>query len=302
MMLIFVLAFLTGPLTCRAIHSDSIAGRDLAQAIPAFSKLPPDLPLSPSPVPGQQRIFHPAELRHIAAANHIAVEPASDLCFEWQVKVPARDALMQAMQTALSDRKPTIEILDQSLMPVPDGKIVFPLSGMSGISDRPIIWRGYVEYATSRRFPIWVRAAITVTEPRVLAVSALKPGDIISPSDVRVETYQGAVGRETGLSEISAATGMIVRRQIPAGAPIYAYMLERPRDVERGQLVSVTVQAGAAIIQAQGMAEQSGHRGDIINIRNPQTGKIYHARVQDKGTVVVVPGGAFGLVGDDRKS
>ena len=302
MTLVFILAFLTGPLACHAIHSDLIAGRDLAQAIPALSKLPPDLPISPAPVPGQQRIFHPSELRRIAAANHITAEPASDVCFEWQVKVPGRDALMEAMQRALSNRKPAIEILDQSLIPAPDGKIVFPLSGMSGISDHPIIWRGYVVYAAHRRFPIWVRAAITVTESRLVAVSALKPGDLIAASDVRVETYQGPVGREAGLSEVSAALGMIARRDIPAGVPIYAYMLDRPRDVERGQLVSVTVQAGAAVIQAQGMAEQSGHRGDIINIRNPQTGKIYHARIQDKGSVVVVPGGAFGLVGDDRKS
>ncbi len=303
MTLTLLLAFLVQPLACHAIHSDWISGRDLAQANPAFSTLPADLQLSPAPLPGQQRVFRAGELRRIAVANHLTVAPAyTETCFAWPVKIPDRATLVTAIGKTLAGRNPHVEILEQSLMPAPEGEVVFPLSGMSGISSHPIIWRGYVLYAGTRRFPIWARVRATVTEPRVVATNLIRTGDILKRSDLRLETYQGPVDRDAFLSDLPSAVGMIARRDLPAGSPISDSMIAKPRDVERGDLVSVTVQSGAAVVEAQGLAEQSGRRGDIITVRNPRTGKIFHARIQDKGSVIVVPGGFFGLVGEGKKS
>ncbi|HSU59789.1 MAG TPA: flagellar basal body P-ring formation chaperone FlgA [Bryobacteraceae bacterium] len=298
MMLTLLLAFLVPPLACHSIHSDWISGRDLAQANPAFSNLPPDLQLSPSPIPGQQRIFRSGELRRIAVANHLQLSIYSDTCFAWSVKIPDHGALVAAIEKTLAGRSPQVEVLEQSLIPAPEGDVIFPLSGMSGISSHPIIWRGFVMYAGNRHFPIWARVQVTVTEPRVLTANPIRTGDILSQSGLRLETYKGPADREAAVTDLSSAIGMIARRDIPAGSPISESMIAKPRDVERGDLVSVTAQSGAAIVQAQGLAEQSGRRGDVITVRNPRTGKTFHARVQDKGTVLVVPGGSFGLVGD----
>ncbi len=302
MTLLLLLAFIIQPLTCHFIHSDWISGSDLAQANPALSNLPAGLQLSPAPVPGQERVFRAAELRRIAVANHLPVSTFSDTCFEWSVKVPDRKALAGAIEATLVNRNPQVEILDQSLMPAPEGKIVFPLSGMSGVSSHPIVWRGYVAYAGTRRFPIWARVQVTVTEPRVVAETALRAGELLNQTQLGLETYQGPVDRDAALPDLSSAVGMIARRDIAAGSPISESMVAKPREVERGDLVSVTVQSGAAVIEAQGLAEQGGRRGDVITVRNPHTGKTFHARIQDKGSVIVVPGGSFGLVAEDKKS
>jgi len=297
-----LLAFLVQPLACHSIQSDWISGRDLAQVNSAFAGLPADLQLSPAPLPGQERVFRPAELRRIALANHLPVSTFSDICFAWPVKVPERAALVAAIEKTLAGRNPHVAILEQSLIPAPEGEVVFPLAGMSGISAHPVIWRGYVIYAGTRHFPIWARVQVTVAEPRVVAANPIRTGEILSQSDLRLETYQGPVDREAAFSDLSSAVGMIARRDLAAGSPISELMVAKPRDVERGDLVSVTVKSGDAVIQAQGLAEQSGGRGDVITVRNPHTGKIFHARVQGKGDVIVVPGGFFGLVAEDKKS
>jgi hypothetical protein len=58
-------------------------------------------------------------------------------------------------------------------------------------------------------------------------------------------------------------------------------------DVHRGERVSVEVTSGAAVLRLQADAESAGRAGDAVLIRNPESGKIFQARVEGKGKVVV---------------
>ncbi len=299
-MLAVILAMLMQPVACHTIASDWIHGSDLADALPTFSGLPADVKISPAPLPGQTRIFHPAELRRLAIANHLTAEATSDICFSWKLNPLTLDVLQTGMNATLAGRNPKIEILDRSLIPVPEGTVVFPYSSLGGDSSSGALWRGYVAYAGSRRFPIWARVRITITEKRVMAAAAAHFGDVLKREQLREEMYTGALPRQECVSDISKIAGMIARREIAAGAPICASMLEAPREVVRGDTVSVIAQAGAAVIETQGVAEQDGRRGDIITLRNPRSGKIFRGRVQKKDVVAVVPGGFFGLVAEGK--
>ena len=62
----------------------------------------------------------------------------------------------------------------------------------------------------------------------------------------------------------------------------------QPTDaVERGEAVSVEVHSGAARLAFASTAESSGHSGESILVRNPQNGKLFQAKVQSKGKVLV---------------
>jgi flagella basal body P-ring formation protein FlgA len=115
-----------------------------------------------------------------------------------------------------------------------------------------------------------------------------------------VEAYTGALPREEPVTELSHVIGMVARRDIPVGTPICGSMLETPREVQRGDTVSVIAQAGTATIEAQGVAEQDGRRGDVITLRNPRSGKTFRGKVEKKDVVAVVPGGFFGLVAEGK--
>ncbi len=301
MMLGLLLAVLQ-PLTCLAIHADRIYARDFAAAVPAFAALAPDVQLGLAPAPGQQRIFRVSEIQRIAAANHVGGEFPEDVCFAWKLAMPNQSDMLSAMQKSLEGRSPAIQVLESSVMPVPEGKVVFPVSGLITGSDKPSVWRGFVEYASAKKFPIWARVLVRVKESRVVAAYDLREGDAARADAFKTVSYEGPVLREQYIAEPSSLEGLLLRRPVSAGMPLSHEMFEVPREVNRGDTVHAIVQTGAARLDMQGVAECDGRKGQIISVRNPRSGRSFRARVEDKETVVVVPGGQFGLAVEGRKS
>jgi flagella basal body P-ring formation protein FlgA len=302
MMLEFLLAAAMQPSVCQPISSDRIYGRDLAAARPAFTALPPDLPVGFAPLPGLERVFHPAELRHIAQANHLRTEISGDTCFAWVMAAPSREIILMAMNRALQGRQVRLEILEQSLSPAPKGELVFPLSGLSGFSAEPVVWRGYVVYAANRRFDIWARVRISVQENHLIAREPLHAGQLVRETQLDVQGYQGPLSRQNPLTDLDQAIGMIPRFDVSMGTVLTKALLSTPSEVERGDTVDVIVQTDGTRIEAQGIAEQAGRAGAVITIRNAKTGRKFRARIEGKGKVLVVPGGPVGLVGEESKS
>ncbi len=302
MMLPVLLAVLAPPLACHAIDADRIYARDLAAAVPLFASISPDIEIGFAPAPGGQRVFSRAELRRIAQAHHIAGDIAGDVCFRWRVAVLSRESILAAMNESLKGRSGRIEITDQSLSAAPNGKLVFPLSGLCGFSAEPVIWRGYVLYGINHRFSTWARARISVKESRLLAAGTLTAGEPVGPAQVRVDNYEGPLSRQDPITDLKDAIGMIARFDISPGTLLTRSMLDKPKEVERGDLVQVVVETSRTHIESQGVAEQAGRSGAVITVRNAQSGRKYRGRIEDKDKVLVVPGGPVGLVAEDSKS
>ncbi len=287
---------------CHPINSERIYARDLAVALPVFQSLSPELEIGYAPAPGQQRVFHIAELRHIALANRLQADISENVCFAWSTEVPSRERISAAMYATLKGRNPNIEILDQSLLPAPKGEVVFPLSGLCGFSAEPVIWRGYVTYGTNQRFSIWARARVSVKETRLVVVEDLIAGQAVGLNQLRVDSYQGPLSRQDTVTELNEAVGMMARFDVAAGTVLTKNMLEKPKEVERGDTVAVIVETGLTRIEAEGVAEQAGRMGAVIIVRNAKSGSKFRARVEQKDRVLVVPGGPFGLVTEGSKS
>ena len=198
--MIVPLAFIAFQLTsCLPVHAEHIYGRDLAAALPELSALAPEKTISLSPVPGQRRVFRAIELNRIARANGLEAALNREVCFEWPRHVPRQDLVLSAMKKSLTGLNATIEVVEPPLNPIPDGKLDFPLSGISGSSDAPIVWRGTVTYAANRTLAIWARARIVVHEKHVVATATLSPSDTIRGTDLRLETYDGPVSSREDL-------------------------------------------------------------------------------------------------------
>jgi flagella basal body P-ring formation protein FlgA len=290
------------PAACHALHSDIITGRDLAEAVPALAGLTPDVAVGLAPVPGRQRVFTPAELKRIGVAQHLDVQAAETTCFEWSLAIPDSKDMVAAMRRSFADREVQIKVEEQSLSPAPQGQIVFPLAALAVGSENSVVWRGYVEYAEKRRFSIWARVSIRVKEQRVATTANLKAGEPVNADQIKLQKYEGPITRTKFLSDPASAVGMIARRSITAGAELSEDILEPPMEVASGETVTAIVENGGARLVVQGVAESAGRRGQVINVRNPRSGRSFHARVEEKGTVLLVPGGQYGLVPEPRKS
>jgi flagella basal body P-ring formation protein FlgA len=74
---------------------------------------------------------------------------------------------------------------------------------------------------------------------------------------------------------------------LAAGTPIALSMLTIAHDVERGDRIAVEVKVGNAILDFDATAESSGRTGESIMVKNPDNGKTFLAKIQDKGHVLL---------------
>lgn len=291
----------TGTCACYPLHSDEIQAGDLVGAIPAFKALPPTLRIAYSPLPGIQRLFSVAELQQIANRNGIPIQIKSSVCLSWTLCRLSKKQIEEGIRRSLPNRQVDVEITDQSRFLAPEGELTLPLRGLTGESEKPVVWNGFVTYAATRRFDTWVRVRVTVHEDHLLARRAIKAGELIEDSALETIHYEGPLSRSAALNKTDII-GKSARWNIPAGVTLLDAMLAPPLDVENRQLVTVHVVNGATRLETQGIAGDGGYRGAVIRVHNVKTGRIFRARIDDSGVVTVVPGGNVGLVAGDGKS
>jgi flagella basal body P-ring formation protein FlgA len=278
-------AFLPG---CTAVEGDSILARDAAQALPGFSAVPPDTQIAYTAIPGARRVFSMAELGRLAKRYNVPLAPAGEICFERLMEPLRLDRVTDAMRKALDNPEARIEITESSLYPVPHGDILFSRSTLPAGSSAPVLWRGFVRYGAEHRFAIWARVRILVRSVRAVAVENLRMGNPIEAGQVRLqelETFPSGQQAPPALDEI---VGKIPLRPIAAGTPIALTQLEEPKDIRRGDLIKVEVSSGGARLELDGRAQADGRTGETIPVRNVTTGKVFSARVSEKGRVVLI--------------
>jgi flagella basal body P-ring formation protein FlgA len=295
---------------CLAVAGDRIVARDLAPAVEAFRALAPDTEVGYTPAPGSRRIFRTAELarliRRFAGAPGAAgafekpgdlkepdsvkklddagvnAEPA-EICVERDMETITLEALRAALIAAVGDPQATLEVAQWSRYPVPRGEIEFPRTGIAVTREPLALWRGYVKYGTNRRFAIWARVRVSVHASRLVARENLPAGNIIRPDQLRTETVERFPFGPRPAASLEEVAGRVPRRSIPAGEPVWATNLEVPLEIHAGDVVSVEVSSGQAQVAFDGRAAGSGHRGDVISVKNPANGKTLRARVDGPG-------------------
>ncbi len=277
---------------CTAVEGDRILGKHLAEALPAFRTLPPETFLGTMPPPGSKRTLHVSELASLAGRYSIRLDSPQAVCFEWPMESLDSGRALEAMRKTLAAPEARIEITETSLNPVPRGRLEFPRemlgSPASAAQDNPVLWRGEVVYGSDHRYAVWAKVRVKVACERIVAIEALKPGQLIDPRQVRSESGEcfPSVDRSEPLP-VATVLGMVPVRAIAARSEIRPEFLALPNDVNRGDAVRVEVRSGAAHLAFTAKAESAGRSGDLIAVRNPSSNKIFRARIKDKGRVVV---------------
>jgi len=268
---------------CLAVGSgsDHVLARDLSAAWPELAAIDPSTPLAYAPAPGVSRVFHAADLHQLAVRFSLPPAPDHEICVVRPVSPLDPDRMLEAMRRTLPDAR--IEIVDRSRQPAPEGDLEFPLTGLHNGA----LWNGSVRYAGNRRFAVWARVKVLASLPRVVALADLPPDRPVDPSQVKLETRDEFPLAGNFASTLDQVTGKWPRIAIRAGAEIRTDQLVEPRDVSRGQVVKVEVTGTAAHLECEGIAESSGARGEMISVRNRDSGRRFRARVTGSGRVSV---------------
>jgi flagella basal body P-ring formation protein FlgA len=102
---------------------------------------------------------------------------------------------------------------------------------------------------------------------------------------VRAAAVHAEVARQA-----TQAVGLAVRLQVSPGQPLPLADLVRPPLVEKGALVTLTLEAGGIALSAQGQALEAGADGEHIRVLNPLSRAVMEAQIIGPGRARVEPG------------
>ena|ERR1700722_888003 len=284
MRLAYLIVAMAPGFACQVIEGDHIFGKDVASSSPLFAMLDPNLEIAATPLAGVQRVMRPEELVRLARQSGIQLDgPASAICFARATEPLTPETLLPILQKALAIDTANIEILDFSRFGIPRGTFDFPKTGLMANG----LWRGRVLYGESHSMPVWVKTRITIDRTWVEAVETLFTGKVIEVSQLILRTGPRFPLDTTLVESMSLVAGRRPVRTLAVGTSIAITMLTIMHDVERGDRVAVEVKVGGAILDFDATAESSGRTGESILVKNPENGRFFQAKVQDKGHVVV---------------
>jgi flagella basal body P-ring formation protein FlgA len=114
---------------------------------------------------------------------------------------------------------------------------------------------------------------------RMIALEDLRPGVPIRPEQVSLQRVDDFPGAHATPLEIRRIAGALPRRFINANTPVWEDSIDPPNQVTKGDRVSVTVHSGLAHLTLDAEATDSARLGDLISLKNPESGKLFRARV-----------------------
>jgi flagella basal body P-ring formation protein FlgA len=128
-----------------------------------------------------------------------------------------------------------------------------------------------------------VRAStLDLPVPRI----TLYPGDVISGEHLMDRAFVArTVTRGSVFEDQQGLIGKVARRTLLAGQPIALNAVRDAYLVNQGKSSLVVFETGGLTITLQAMALQNGSAGDVVTLRNPDSGVVIQGTVESDGTV-----------------
>ena len=118
--------------------------------------------------------------------------------------------------------------------------------------------------------------------------TTIYPGEIIDDGMITERTVQPSqVGRMMIVPDRAALVGKVARRTLLPGRPVPLVAVAEPDLVPRGAPIEIVFQEGGLTILAQATTLEAGQAGDVIKVRNMDSGLIIKATVHADGSVRV---------------
>ena len=121
-----------------------------------------------------------------------------------------------------------------------------------------------------------------------VAAVTIYPGEVITPAMVRMRKVpRRYLARGGFLLRVRRIVGKMARRTLVRGRPFAPNALQEPYAVRAGKAVRVVVRSGGLFISALGTALDSAVAGEVVAVRNVDTGRTVYG-VARKGGIVIV--------------
>jgi flagellar basal body P-ring formation protein FlgA len=116
----------------------------------------------------------------------------------------------------------------------------------------------------------------------------LYPGDVIvADAIVERQFAASALSQMPVYGSRALLVGKVARRTLVAGRPITLGAVRDQDVIKQGRPAALVLQSRGLIIMTNGIALQSGGVGDVIRVRNQDTGIVVVGRIEADGAIRV---------------
>ncbi len=257
-----------------------------------------DRVLGTAPRPGQDLTLNARTLLKIAVALDLPWRPSSNADFvtlRRDATVIEYDQIKESLYTALYDEgvygdfEVSIPNQYQSIILPADQPADMAITRINLDSNRKSFTASIV--APSRENPIQqfnIKGRIESVMNIPVLTSNIQNGRLITENDVEYIKVQERDFSQDMIVDAQTLLGMTARRMIIAGRPIKGGDLVAAQIVERGSLITLSLQSGVLNLTTQVKALQNGAKGDVIRVVNTASNKTLQATVTGENAVAVV--------------
>ncbi len=120
-----------------------------------------------------------------------------------------------------------------------------------------------------------------------VAHSSLRRGQSFADADCLRERRDVLTIREAYLGDTSDATELELAENVSGGTTIMTRHLKPRTLIRRGQVTQAVVHDGAMAISLKVEVLEDGALGQVVRVRNLQSNREFHGKVEDEGTISV---------------
>ncbi|MDT7041868.1 flagellar basal body P-ring formation chaperone FlgA [Candidatus Nitronereus thalassa] len=172
---------------------------------------------------------------------------------------------------------------------VPKGRvgIEIPPDTMNGRTGRRSI-RGAIHVDSQYEQMVNLVADISAHTKVVVPVRFIKAHEVVKPEDINMMDVALPALQHEYLDDVDMAIGKKTMRLLSPNLPIQKPYLTSPPVIHKGDRVVLEVRQGALLVQAVGIAKDSGEPGKTIAVENQQSGREVLGKVVNSGLVEVL--------------
>ncbi len=181
-----------------------------------------------------------------------------------------------------------VRVLPFQPVPLPAGPAsIRILKPNKGVTPGPVSFLLAVDVAGREQARTWVKSEIRVFDEVVVSSSPLARHETITAKDVRIERRDISALNAKPLTKVEEVAGFQAARAIEVNEILTQKALDRPNLLRRGSPVILLYETGGLRAEAPGLAVEGGRIGEVIQVKNPASGKLLRGLVVDARTVRV---------------
>ena len=171
------------------------------------------------------------------------------------------------------------------LLPVGVARLRVAQSARGGAGVQSFLIVAQVGTKEEARF--WVKAEVRVYDQVVVAARPIGRQESLSAKDLRLERREITNRTAQIFTRLADVVGKQSTRSIQSDDVITANAIERPTLLKRGSPITLVFDSGSLRVETQGVAEEGGKMGDLIQVKNSTSGKMLRGVVLDERNVKV---------------